>query len=57
MPKLEEETFTQLFVRVCALYKGEPLPVSADMIKQAIVFLVDNKKDNRATIGLLRLVY
>lgn len=27
------------------------------MIKQAIEFLVENKKDNRATIGLLRLTF
>jgi hypothetical protein len=43
-------------VRVCALFKGEELAVSFELIQKAIEFLIDNKKDNRATLGLLRLV-
>ncbi len=57
LPKHHDDISTKLFVRVCALYKGEQLKISEEYIEKGIHFLVDKKKDQRASIGLLRLAF
>jgi hypothetical protein len=42
---------------VCTYQKIEDLRVSHDMVRNAIAFLVDKKKDDKAAYGLLRLIY
>ena len=39
--ELEPQRFTDLFVRVCACQKIDDLKVTEDMVKDAIIFLVD----------------
>ena len=55
--QLDPSSFTELFVRVCTYQKIEDLKVSPDMVRNAITFLVDKKKDDKAAYGLLRLIY
>ena len=44
-------------MRVCTFQKIEDLRVTPDMVRNAIAFLVDKKKDDKAAYGLLRLIY
>ena len=55
--KLDETTFTQLFIRVCRLYKGEELEIRPVMAKKAIKFLADNGDNIDSSLGLLGLIY
>jgi hypothetical protein len=55
--KLDDVTFTNLFVRVCASHKGDNLKVSPLMIEHGMRHLVDEKMDHIAAYGLLRLVF
>jgi hypothetical protein len=55
--QLDPSSFTELFVRVCRYQKIEDLLVSSDMVSNAIAFLVDKKRDDKAAYGLLRLIY
>ena len=57
LPKHHDDISTKLFVRVCALYKGEKLRISKEHIQKGMQFLVEKKKDQRASIGLLRLAF
>jgi hypothetical protein len=54
---LEPAEFTELFVRVCTYQKIEELKVTTEMVNNAIAFLVDKKRDDKAAYGLLRLIY
>jgi hypothetical protein len=38
---LGADSFTMLFVRVCIIHRGESLLIDADMVKQAMIFLVN----------------
>jgi hypothetical protein len=44
-------------VRVCTYQKIEDLKVTPDMVKNAVTFLVEKKRDDKAAYGLLRLIY
>ena len=55
--QIEEDIFTQLFIRICALYKGEELNVSCDMVQRGIEFLIDIKIDHTASYGLIRFIF
>jgi hypothetical protein len=55
--KLEEESFTNLFVRVCSKNGGDPLVVTPIMVEKAIRFLSDVEINQQAAYGLLRLVF
>jgi hypothetical protein len=54
---IDKESFTELFVRVCIYQKIEDLKVTPGMVDDALTFLVDKKKDERAAYGLLRLIF
>jgi hypothetical protein len=54
---IDKESFTELFVRVCIYQKIEDLKVTPAMVDDALTFLVDKKKDERAAYGLLRLIF
>jgi hypothetical protein len=54
---LEPAEFTELFVRVCTYQKIEELKVTTEMVNNAIAFLVEKKRDDKAAYGLLRLIY
>jgi hypothetical protein len=54
---VDKSSFTELFVRVCTYQKIEDLKVSQEMVLDAIGFLVNKKKDEKAAYGLLRLIY
>ncbi len=54
---LDEVTYTQLFVRVCALYRGEDLEITPVMTKRAMIFLADSQDSTDASLGLLGLIY
>ena len=54
--QIDKASFTELFVRVCKYQKIEGLKVTSEMIRNAIQFLVDNKKDDTAANGLLRII-
>ncbi len=41
LPKHHDDISTKLFVRVCALYKGEQLKITEDYIEKGVRFLVD----------------
>ncbi len=55
--QLDISSFTEIFVRVCRYQKIDDLKVSQETVKNAIVFLVDKKKDDKSAYGLLRLIY
>ena len=55
--QLDPASFTELFVRVCTYQKIEDLRVTPEMVRNAISFLVDKKRDDKAAYGLLRLIY
>jgi len=55
--QLDDITFTNLFVRVCASHKGDNLKVTPIMIERGMRYLVDEKMDHIAAYGLLRLVF
>ena len=55
--KVDPQSFTELFVRACRYQKIDNLVVTADMVRDAIIFLVEKKKDDKAAYGLLRLIY
>lgn len=55
--EFNSETSTKLFVRVCAMHRGEILIINEEMVNKAISFLVESKLDNIAAFGLLRLVF
>jgi hypothetical protein len=55
--KVDPQSFTELFVRACTYQKIDNLVVTADMVRDAIIFLVEKKKDDKAAYGLLRLIY
>ncbi len=55
--QIDQASFTEVFVRVCKYQKIEGLKVSTEMIKNGTLFLVENKKDDNAANGLLRLIY
>ncbi len=55
--QVDPDDFTELFVRVCTYQKIEDLRVTSEMVKNDISFLVDKKKDPKASYGLLRLIY
>lgn len=55
--KLEQSSFTELFVRVCSFQKIESLQVTSSMVKEALIFLTEKKQDAKSAYGLLRLVY
>jgi hypothetical protein len=42
---------------VCALNKGEKLPINKQMVEAAMEFLTISRVDNLAAFGLLRLVF
>ncbi len=44
-------------MRVCTYQKIEDLKVTPDMVKNAVTFLVEKKRDDKAAYGLLRLIY
>ena len=44
-------------MRVCNYQKIEELKVTTEMVNNAIVFLVEKKRDDKAAYGLLRLIY
>jgi hypothetical protein len=54
---LDENHFTMLFVRVCIIHRDEPLIVQPQMVKQAMILLVDAKSHTTAAFGLLKLTY
>jgi hypothetical protein len=54
---LDSKTFTQLFVRVCGLYKSESLGITADMAKDAMEYLTETGDNTNASLGLLGLIY
>ena len=54
---LEPAEFTELFVRVCTYQKIEEPKVTTEMVNNAIAFLVEKKRDDKAAYGLLRLIY
>jgi hypothetical protein len=54
--QIDKASFTELFVRVCKYQKIGGLKVTSEMIRNAIQFLVDNKKDDTAANGLLRII-
>ena len=41
--KLEQSSFTELFVRVCSFQKIESLQVTSSMVKEALIFLTEKK--------------
>jgi len=55
--QLEEDSFTNLFVRVCSKNGGDPLVVTPIMVEKAIRFLCDVETNQQAAYGLLRLVF
>jgi hypothetical protein len=55
--QLDHTTYTQLFVRVCALYRGEDLKVAPHMAQRAMSFLSENSDNTDACLGLLGLIY
>ncbi len=55
--KLDEESFTSLFVRVCSKNGGDPLIVTPIMVERAIRFLAVVEMNQQAAYGLLRLVF
>jgi hypothetical protein len=55
--QVDKSSFTELFVRVCTYQKIEDLKVTQDMVLDAIGFLVNKKKDEKAAYGLLRLIF
>ena len=55
--QLDTASFTELFVRVCTYQNIEDLRVTFEMVCNAITFLVDKKRDDKAAYGLLRLIY
>ena len=55
--KIDESSFTEVFVRLCAFQRIEGLKVTPQMIKQALMFLTDKKEDAKSAYGLLRLAY
>jgi hypothetical protein len=55
--QLDDSSFTELFVRVCTHQKIEDLKVSEAIVRNAVDFLVDKKRDNNAAYGLLRIIY
>jgi hypothetical protein len=55
--KLDEDSFTSLFVRVCSKNGGDPLIVTPIMVERAIRFLADVETNQQAAYGLLRLVF
>lgn len=54
---LSADDFTMLFVRVCIIHRGEPLQIDADMVRQAMVFLINQKSHSTAAFGLLKLTF
>ena len=54
---MDEESFTELFVRVCAHPKLDDIVASERNIKSAVNFLIDKKKDTSSACGLLRIIY
>ena len=54
--QLDEESFTELFVRVCAHPKIDDIIASQGNIKCALNFLIEKKKDSNAACGLLRIM-
>ena len=42
---------------MCTYQKIEDQQVSPDMVRNAIAFLVDKKREDKAAYGLLRLIY
>jgi hypothetical protein len=54
--QIDKASFTELFVRVCKYQKIEGLKVTSEIIRNAIQFLVDNKKDDTAANSLLRII-
>jgi hypothetical protein len=54
---IDQESFTELFVRVCVYQKIEDLKVTPEMVDNALTFLVEKKRDGRAAHGLLRLIF
>jgi hypothetical protein len=44
--KLDEDSFTSLFVRVCSKNSGDALVVSATMVQKGIKFLVESETNN-----------
>ena len=55
--QLDSESFTELFVRVCTYPKIEDLNISSEIVQNAITFLVEKKRDDKAAYGLLRIIY
>jgi hypothetical protein len=55
--QLDSESFTELFVRVCTYPKIEDLKVTPEIVRNAVTFLVEKKRDDKAAYGLLRLIY
>ncbi len=55
--RLDPKTFTQLFVRVCGLYKGEELEIKPEMAKAAMENLTESGDNTDASLGLLGLIY
>jgi hypothetical protein len=55
--RLDKSSFTELFVRVCRYSKIEDLTVSSEMVGDALTFLVEKKKDEKAAFGLLLLIH
>jgi hypothetical protein len=55
--KLDQKTFTQLFVRVCGLYKSEDLAITAQMAKDAMEYFTETGDNTNGSLGLLGLIY
>ena len=55
--EVDATSFTELFIRVCKFQRIEALQVTAEMILNAMQFLIDNKKDDNAANGCLRLIF
>jgi hypothetical protein len=55
--KIEQSSFTELFIRVCSFQKIDTLKVSSGTVKEALIFLTEKKEDAKSAYGLLRLVY